>query len=52
MKKQYICPKTRVVTINAAKHILAGSATGTDIHGSASSSYDVLSRESSDWDEE
>ena len=52
MKKQYISPKTRVVTINAAKYILAGSALGTDIHGAASSSYDVLSRESYDWDEE
>lgn len=52
MKKTYLSPNTTVVVLATKVTILAGSVEGTGIKGSASGSYDVLSRDYDAWDDE
>ena len=53
MKKIYINPKTEVVEIHASNLMQIGSPNGTDVKsGSASSSYEVLSREGRFFDDD
>ena len=48
MKKLYFQPQILVFQLNTSHQLMAGSATGTDLKGSASSGYETLSREDED----